>query len=181
MKQCYSKILFLLFICSFATAQVTINAELRPRFEFRHGFQTLFLENIDPAAFISQRTRLNADYKKEYLNFYLSVQDIRWGDVPQLNRADRNGFAVHQAWGESRFTPELSLKLGGQVLNYNDQRIFGGVAWAQQARSYDVSLFKYHKNRSRFHLGAAFNQDGESNTGNTLTIANTYKSIQYAY
>lgn len=171
-----------LSFCVSAIAQVKIDAELRPRFEYRHGFGSLFPDNTDASAFVSQRTRLNAGYKNDYLDFYLSVQDIRvWGDVPQLNRADRNGFGVHQAWGELLFTPEFSLKLGRQVLNYDDQRIFGGVAWAQQARSHDVALLKYKKNKSRFHLGAAFNQDGESNTGNILTTANTYKSIQYGW
>lgn len=169
-------------ICTSAFAQVKIDAELRPRFEYRHGFGSLFPNNTDASAFVSQRTRLNAGFKNDYLNFYLSLQDIRvWGDVPQLNRADRNGFGVHQAWGELLFTPEFSLKLGRQVLNYDDQRIFGGVAWAQQARSHDVALLKYKKNKSSFHLGAAFNQDGESNTGNILTTARTYKSIQYGW
>ncbi|MEX0313511.1 MAG: alginate export family protein [Allomuricauda sp.] len=175
--------LFLLLFAVLAThAQVKVDAEIRPRFEFRHGFQSLFPDNADPSAFVSQRTRLNAGYKNEYLNFYLSVQDIRvWGDVPQLNRADRNGFGVHQAWGELLFSPEFSLKLGRQVLNYDDQRIFGGVAWAQQARSHDAAVLKYKKDDFGFHLGAAFNQDGEASLNNLLTTTNTYKSIQYAW
>ncbi len=182
MKNYLVLLTFSLFFCISALAQVKIDAELRPRFEYRHGFGTLFPDNTDASAFISQRTRLNAGYKNDYLNFYLSVQDIRvWGDVRQLNSADRNGFGVHQAWGELLFTPEFSLKLGRQVLNYDDQRIFGEVAWAQQARSHDVALLKYKKNKYSFHLGAAFNQDGESNTGNILTTANTYKSIQYGW
>lgn len=182
MKYYLTVLIVLLSFCVSAIAQVKIDAEVRPRFEYRHGFGTLFPNNADASAFVSQRTRLNTGYKNEYLDFYLSVQDIRvWGDVPQLNRADRNGFGVHQAWGELLFTPEFSLKLGRQVLNYDDQRIFGGVAWAQQARSHDVALFKYQKNKSSFHLGAAFNQDGESNIGNLLTTANTYKSIQYGW
>ncbi len=171
-----------LSIALIVNAQVKVDAELRPRFEFRHGFQSLFPDNADPSAFISQRTRLNAGYKNDYLNFYLSVQDIRvWGDVPQLNRADRNGFGVHQAWGELLFSPEFSVKLGRQVLNYDDQRIFGGVAWAQQARSHDAAVLKYKKDDFGFHLGAAFNQDGEANLNNLLTTANTYKSIQYGW
>lgn len=44
--------------CSFG--QLTVDAEVRPRFEYRHGFKTLFPDNTDPAAFVSQRTRLNA-------------------------------------------------------------------------------------------------------------------------
>ncbi|WP_394971030.1 alginate export family protein [uncultured Croceitalea sp.] len=162
--------------------QLEIQAEIRPRFEYRHGFGTLFPDNADASAFVSQRTRLNTSLKKEYLNLYLSVQDIRvWGDVPQLNRADRNGFGIFQAWGELLFSPEISLKLGRQALDLDDQRIFGSVAWAQQARSHDMALLKYQKNSSILKLGAAFNQDGESNIGNLLTTANTYKSIQFAW
>ncbi len=182
MRHGYFQVLLFLFVFPTVTAQLKVEAELRPRFEYRHGFGTLFPNNVDASAFVSQRTRLNTNFKKEYLNLYLSVQDIRvWGDVPQLNRADKNGFGVHQAWGELLFNPEFSLKLGRQVLNYDDQRIFGGVGWAQQARSHDAALLKYNKNKFRFHLGAAFNQDGESTTGNLLTTANTYKSIQFAW
>lgn len=182
MKLFYLWIPVFLLIAIPVNAQLKLDAEVRPRFEYRHGFGTLFPDNADASSFISQRTRLNAGFKKEYLNFYISVQDIRvWGDVPQLNKADRNGFGVHQAWGEILFNPEFSLKLGRQVLSYDDQRIFGGVGWAQQARSHDVALLKYSKNNSSFHFGAAFNQDGESNTGNLLTTANTYKSIQYGW
>lgn len=171
-----------LFWMNFVSAQLKIDAEVRPRFEFRHGFQTLFPDNVDAGTFVSQRTRLNTGLKMEKLNFYISVQDIRvWGDVPQLNTADNNGFSLHQAWGELLFSPEVTLKLGRQVLNYDDQRIFGGVAWAQQARSHDVALFKYTKDSFVFHLGAGFNQNGEALTGTTLTVPRTYKSIQFAW
>ncbi len=90
-----------------------IDAELRPRFEYLHGFGNLLAENQEASGFISQRTRLNAKYKNEYLNFYVSIQDIRvWGDVPQLNRADRNGFGLNQAWAELLLNDQFSLKLG---------------------------------------------------------------------
>lgn len=182
MKYPYFQTLLFLLITSSLTAQLKIEGEIRPRFEYLHGFGTLFPDNVDASAFISQRTRLNTSFEKEYLKFYLSVQDIRvWGDVPQLNRADRNGLGVFQAWGELLFSPNLSLKLGRQALDLDDQRIFGSVAWAQQARSHDMAILKYDKNNSTLLLGAAFNQDGESNTGNVLTTANTYKSIQFAW
>ncbi len=39
MTERYFKILFaLLLVSSFVTAQVIVDAELRPRFEYRHGF-----------------------------------------------------------------------------------------------------------------------------------------------
>ncbi|MDY8134917.1 alginate export family protein [Aquimarina sp. 2201CG5-10] len=175
-------LIFLISFIAISTAQLKVDAELRPRFEYRHGFKTLFPDNEDPAAFVSQRTRLNVGYSIEKLNFYLSIQDIRvWGDVPQLNTADNNGSSVHQAWGEILFTPNLSLKLGRQEINLDDQRLFGSVNWAHQARSHDAALIKYNKESLSINLGFAFNQDNEALLGNTLTIPNTYKSIQYAW
>lgn len=170
------------FLITTVNAQLKIDAELRPRFEYRHGFKTLFPDNTDPAAFVSQRTRLNAGFKKDKLNFYLSMQDVRvWGDVPQLNTSDSNGFSIHQAWGSILFGSNLSLKIGRQEIIYDDQRIFGNVGWAQQARSHDAALLRYKKEKFKFDLGFAFNQDGEALTGTTLTTPNTYKSIQYGW
>jgi len=75
-----------------------ISAELRPRFEFRHGYKTLSDDSIDPAVFVSQRTRLNLGYKSEKINTYFSVQNLRvWGDVPTLAASDKNGTAIHEA------------------------------------------------------------------------------------
>ena len=181
MKQFYFTFFVVLFFSSIGISQVILDAELRPRFEYRHGYKTLFPDNTDPAAFISQRTRLNAFYSDETLTFYLSAQDIRvWGDVPQTNIADKNGVGIHQAWGEIKFTPEFSVKLGRQALVYDDHRILGSVDWVQQARSHDLALLKLHKNNFSGHLGIAFNQDEEALTGNTLHT-NTYKAMQYVW
>ena len=162
-------------------SQFTVDAQLRPRFEFRHGYKTLFPNDTDPAAFVSQRTRLNFGYKTEKLNFYVSAQDVRvWGDVPQLNVADENGFSLHQAWAEVSLVSDLNLKIGRQEIVYDDQRFFGNVDWAQQGRSHDAAVLKFEPNYLKLHIGAAYNQDGEALTGNILT-KNTYKSFQYLW
>ncbi len=172
----------LLFFSMSLFAQLKIDAELRPRFEYRHGFKTLFPDNADPAAFVSQRTRLNAAYKTEKLNFYLSVQDVRvWGDVPQLNTADNLGSSVHQAWAALQLNQHLALKVGRQEINLDDQRIFGSVNWVQQARSHDAALLKYIKNGFKMDLGFAFNQSQEALTGTTLNTPGTYKAMQYIW
>jgi Alginate export len=183
MKLCNIILLvFSIFLVLNVNAQLKIDAEIRPRFEYRHGYITLFPDDVDPAAFVSQRTRLNVGYKKDKLIFYLSMQDVRvWGDVRQLNISDKNGFSVHQAWGQLLFNTNLSLKVGRQELIYDDHRIFGDVGWTQQARSHDAALIKYKKDKFKFDLGFAFNQDGQALSGNILTTPGTYKSIQYAW
>ncbi len=178
------KLFFLLSIFSLQSpifAQFSVDAQLRPRFEYRHGYKTLFPDGADPAAFVSQRTRINFGYKTEKLHFYLSPQDVRvWGDVPQLNVEDENGVSLHQAWGEVYLRPELSFKIGRQEIVYDDQRIFGNVDWAQQGRSHDALLVKYEPKDIKLHLGVAYNQDKEALTGNILKT-DTYKALQYAW
>ncbi|QTE21410.1 alginate export family protein [Polaribacter cellanae] len=179
-----SKLLFFVFIATISTAhaQFKIDAEIRPRFEYRHGFSDLIPDNADPAAFISQRTRLNTSYLTNNLNFYISLQDVRvWGDVPQLNISDDSGLTVHQAFAEFLLNPDISVKLGRQEVSYDDQRIFGSVNWAQQARSHDMVLFKYRKNAFKLDVGMALNQDKEANTGTILTTPKTYKAMQFAW
>lgn len=162
-------------------SQFTLDAELRPRFEFRHGYKTLYPNNVDPAAFVSQRTRLNFEFKTEKLHLYLSPQDVRvWGDVPQLNVADNNGFSLHQAWAEILLIKDFNFKIGRQEIVYDDQRFFGNVGWAQQGRSHDAAILKFEPSYFKLHFGAAYNQDNESLTGNILTV-NTYKSLQYIW
>ncbi|MAP80839.1 MAG: hypothetical protein CL526_07090 [Aequorivita sp.] len=173
--------LFSVFAISNAYSQFIIDAELRPRFEYRHGYKTLFPDNADAASFVSQRTRLNFSYKTEKLHFYLSPQDVRvWGDVPQLNVADNNGISLHQAWAEFLLIPHVNLKLGRQEIVYDDHRIFGNVGWAQQGRSHDAAIAKFNSENLKLHLGAAYNQDGEALTGNTL-YTKTYKNLHYVW
>lgn len=182
MKKSKTIIALLFFATTTIFAQLKIDAELRPRAEYRHGFKTLFPDNTNPALFVSQRTRLNTTYKTEKLNFYVSFQDVRvWGDVPQLNNADNSGLSVHQAWGEIFLDSNFSVKLGRQEVIYDDSRIFGNVDWAQQARSHDMAMLKYQKDDFKFDIGLAFNQSKENLTGTNLTTPNTYKAIQYAW
>ena len=173
-------VIFLL-ISTISYSQFKIDAELRPRFEYRHGFKTLFPDNTDAASFVSQRTRLNTSFKMEKLDFFISFQNIRvWGDVPQLNSSDKNGIMFHQAWAKFNLNTNWAVKLGRQEIVYDDSRIFGNVGWAQQARSHDLAMFKYTKNNFKLDLGIAFNQDGQAITGTTLNT-NTYKAFQYAW
>lgn len=176
------KVLFFILLSTQVKAQLAIDAELRPRFEYRHGFKTLFPNNEDPAVFVSQRTRLNTNYEIDRLSFYLSLQDVRiWGDVPQLNSSDKNGVGIHQTWGKIKLDPTFFLKVGRQEIIYDDHRIFGDVGWAQQARSHDAARVEYNNAGLKIDLGFAFNQSDENLTGNTLTTPGTYKSIQYLW
>jgi hypothetical protein len=163
-------------------AQLTISGELRPRAEYRNGYKTLTPNNSEAALFVSQRTRLNTKYITDDYTFFLSLQDIRvWGDVKQLNNSDKNGLALHEAWGKVNFNPNFAVKFGRQEIIYDDHRIFGNVGWSQQARSHDAAIFKFGNKNYKLDLGFAYNQDKEAIFGNIYTVDGNYKAIQYAW
>lgn len=179
-RQLFSAALTLLAIQSYA--QLTVSGELRPRAEYRKGYKTLTADGSDAALFVSQRTRLNTQFTSEDYTLFISFQDVRvWGDVPQLNTADKNGLAVHEAWGQVKFNPNFAVKLGRQEIIYDDHRIFGDVGWTQQARSHDAAIFKFGNENYKLDLGVAYNQDEEAIFGNIYTVTGNYKAMQYAW
>lgn len=181
----------LLFIFTFClsiysvSAQFTIDADIRPRFEYRHGFGNLFPDDSDAAAFVVQRTRLNLGFKQEKFRSKISVQDVSvWGDTPQIALGDsNNSFSLFQAWFALDLDDNWSTKLGRQVISYDDQRIFGGLDWAMQGRFHDAALIQYKKENFIADVGFAFNQESQRNeeTSFFLSGAFTYKTMQYAY
>ncbi len=176
--------LFSLFIQN-SNAQLEIGADIRPRFEYRHGFNNLFPNNTEPAAFVVQRSRLNVSYIMENLDIMISVQDVSvWGDTRQIDATDsNNSFSIFRAWFEYHLNKNWSAKLGRQVLSYDDQRILGGLDWAMQGRFHDAALIKYKKDNFIGHFGFAFSQQSQMREGNVFTIqgASTYKAMQFAY
>ncbi|OEK08198.1 hypothetical protein A8C32_01670 [Flavivirga aquatica] len=190
MKKQYLLVGVLVFIMQFAQAQFTLDGELRPRTEYRNGFGSLIADDADAGFGISTRMRLNAGYTTDAYKFYVSLQDVLvWGENRQILPYDQNNsFAVFQAWAAINLGEGFSTKLGRQVISYDDQRIFGGLDWAQQGRNHDAALLKYKKDKFIIDVGLAFSQDYSNPTGfqSVGTGYNTtgffsYKSMQYLY
>ena len=80
MKRAYLFVLFVTLVIT-VRAQLKIDAEYRPRFEFRDGYSTLKTEDSEPAYFVTQRTRLNLNHTYNNVTSKLSIQDYRvWGE-----------------------------------------------------------------------------------------------------
>ena len=190
MKLKLTLLTLLLFITIGSKAQFSIDGELRPRTEYRNGYGNLIPEASEPGFGVSTRARLKFGYKSEGYNLFISLQDvIVWGENRQILPDDENNsFAIFQAWVDLKLGKGFSTKLGRQAIIYDDQRIFGGLDWAQQGRNHDAALLKYKKGKFMFDLGLAFNQDydnptGFISTGNTYNTTGffSYKTMQYAY
>lgn len=182
MKSFYS-LLIVFFVFSSGIAQnFEASLQLRPRLEYRNGYKTLFSEQQDAATFISQRSRLNLNYQDNKLSMRLSAQNIHvWGDVPTMRLEDNNGIALFEAYGQYAFNENFFVRLGRQVLSYDNQRILGEVNWAQQGQSHDAALLSWQpKLNNRLDLGFAYNAPVESLVDVAYTV-NSYKNLQFAW
>lgn len=173
-----------------SNAQFKIDAEFRPRTEYRHGFGTLIAKDEDPGYGISTRARLNFGFAKENYEFYMSLQDVLvWGENRQILPKDlNNSFSVFQVWARLKFSETWDTKLGRQVISYDDQRILGGLDWAQQGRNHDALLIRHKKDGLKLDFAFAYNQDydnisGFQNTGNAYFTTGffSYKTMLYGY
>lgn len=161
--------------------ELDVNLQIRPRFEYRNGYKQLLQEGQKGTSQISQRSRLNFNYKQEDLIVKLTLQNTRtWGDVAPTAIADKNGIAVFEAWAQYNFTEKWSAKMGRQVLSYDNQRIFGEQDWAQQAESHDALTVSFHTEKQKLDFGGAYNSTAENVVQTPYTVAN-YKALQYAW
>ena len=61
-------LIIIVLLCTYShvdAQELAVSAELKPRFEARHGFGTLASPDDDAALFVSQRARLNIDKMKQ--------------------------------------------------------------------------------------------------------------------
>ncbi|PKB41895.1 alginate export protein [Cellulophaga sp. RHA19] len=171
----------LIFIQQANAQQFDLSGELKPRFEYRNGYSTLNSDAVDPASFVSQRTRLNFAYKSEEFNAFVAAQNVRvWGDRATLGTTDENGITLQQAWAEVT-TGKFSFKLGRQEIAYDAERIFGGANWNQQGRSHDAFKIKFMADaNNRIDVGFALNETSQSIFEEAYTL-NNYKNFQYLW
>lgn len=174
-----------------ATAQLSIDPQLRTRTEFRQGFMSLRLPDQDPAFFTEQRTRLSFSYSTSRFKIRVTPQDVRlWGQAQTTTSRSESSFSLYEAWAEVKIfqdssqTRELTLQVGRQMLNYDDERILGGLDWASQGRRHDLALLQYNHPNHRLHFGLAFNQVGPPVLFNATYIKKAnddYKALQFLH
>lgn len=186
MKSTLLSLLLVFSLLQISKAQTfSLDADIRPRFEYRHGFGNLFPDEGKAAAFVTQRSRLNLSYGDPKLKVYLSIQDVStWGDTRQLAINDGNqSFSLFQAWINYSLNENWGIKVGRQAISYDDQRILGEVDWTMQGRFHDAAMLKFSKDQFELDLTFAYNQESQKNIGSDYTINGffSYKVMQLAH
>lgn len=171
-----------LFLNNLVSGQLNVTPQYMSRGEYRHGFQSLADTNQKSASFISQRARLTAEYKGEKYRLVLGAQDIRtWGSAVNGAIDTKGLLSISEAYGEITPSKKISLRVGRQILSYDDDRIIGSLDWAMQSRRHDLALFRYNDSTLSVHVGAAFNQDQDQYLTTVYTVAGNYKTFQYLW
>jgi len=160
----------LLFLCfSTAQAQFELQGVIRPRFEYRDGYRVLRTDDTKPAAFISQRTRLQFDFINEKISTRIRLFDYRvWGD--QEWKKDISSVGIHEAWAELNLSKTSKLKFGRQELKYDNSRLISPVNWNQIGAAHDALIYKFRKSGWELDLAIAWNQSSELISGNAYLI-----------
>jgi hypothetical protein len=164
--------------------ELKLNIQLRPRAEFRNGLFTPVLEGQKPAAFVAQRSRIGFTYSKnQKLKIGLNTQVVNtWGNDAQV-QTNANDISLYEAWAQLYFTSEWSVKIGRQILSYDDERILGALDWNNAGRKHDAALLRYEKNKLKADMTFAFNQNSEKITGTFYdnSLSQPYKSMQFLW
>ncbi|MEO9209730.1 MAG: alginate export family protein [Ginsengibacter sp.] len=164
--------------------ELSIQLQLRPRAEIRNGLFTPILEGQKAASFIAQRSRISLLYSKnQHLKMGFSTQMVNtWGNDPQV-QPTANDVSVYEAWAQLYFNPEWNVKLGRQILSYDDERLLGALDWNNSGRKHDAAVIGFEKSKFKLNVGLAFNQNSEkvTNTFFDNTLSQPYKSMHFVW
>ena len=152
----------LIFVLVFSYAQsygqTTIDAEIRPRSEFRQGFNQPLVDSLKGGGLTLQRTRLNFNYVSGLLNARLVLQDVRVfgeSDTKQPSTASNGSIGIYEAWAEFLLLSGRSFKIGRQGLQFEDGRLFSLSPWSNTGNSHDLGQLKYSAPGFDLQLGYA--------------------------
>ncbi|MBS1644841.1 MAG: alginate export family protein [Bacteroidetes bacterium] len=158
-----------------------LTVQIRPRAEYRNGLFTPILDKQTAAGFVVQRSRLGIHYTKENkLTVGLEVQMLgTWGNDPQV-QGNSSNINLFQAWVQFPILPHLDIKIGRQILSYDDERILGELDWNNAGRKHDAALFRFKKEKFSADFAAAYNQNSERVTNDFYNDTNSqpYKTME---
>lgn len=174
-------------------AQFSLSGEFRTRAEANNGYKYIPVEGDVTQYYISQRSRITANYKSDLYDARLTLQDVRaWGGEDIYSGAgvwgSSSGFDVYEAYVDLKLSDNSRLKIGRQEFKYDDQRLLSWRNWNQYGLTYDAILYKYRRDSWRFDLGLSYNSMDSKILGDTKNKNNFYyadmnrmKTLDFAY
>ncbi len=180
--KCLGIIFFINFFDLVLYSQTTIDAEFRPRTEFRQGFRKPLADSLKAGFITFQRTRLNAMYKSKVLSTYISLQDARVWGASDL-KTNTSKIELNEAWAEYLIMTGLSTQFGRQAINYDDRRLFSSPTWSNTGMAHDALVVKYQLYGINIHSGMSYNnaKDTLSDIAYSFSAKQNYKTLNYIW
>jgi len=175
MKRSLFVLLFfgLLFFMNSLSAQFSISAELRPRFEMDNGAIKPRHDSISPFYFATNRSRIRLDFKQEKYQMRFTLQDVRvWGNGDIYTStglwASTSSLDVYEAWFRLKLGGKSNITIGRQELKYDDQRLISWRNWNQYGLAYDAIVYNFKNNGWELNAGASYNNMINLRTGKPI-------------
>lgn len=160
---------------------VKVDAEVRSRTSLRSGFQTPLADSLHAAVVNELRTRIGLSYSDSKISTKITLQDSRIYGETGGNSMSKNSVAIYEAWGQYHFTPELSVTLGRQFLEYDDKRVLSQSNWSNAGNAHDLALFKYENGDFKLHVGSAWNNASDVLYESAYSVSKSYKSMDFIW
>ncbi|WP_378018693.1 alginate export family protein [Adhaeribacter terreus] len=145
-----------------------IEAEFRPRTEYRNGYRQLKPDTARPAFFTDHRSRIYLTYTTHRFLLHTSFQDVRvWGD--QDPQTANGSVQIFETYAESSLSDKISVRIGRQKIIYDNERLFAQNNWRQIGRAHEAVRFMYKSEKLETDLIGAFNQEKGANERNFET------------
>lgn len=177
----------LIFILNFSESfgQAIIDAEFRPRSEYRQGFSQPLPDSIKSAFVIMQRTRLNFNYKNSILSARLVLQDSRvFGEtgIRQPVSATTGSIGLYEGWAELLLLSGTSFKIGRQGIQFEDGRLFSLAPWSNTGNSHDLVQIRYSATGLEVQSGFAYNNQKALNADSSYyNVSLMYKQLAFLH
>lgn len=175
-------------------SQFKISGEFRTRAEANNGYKYLPDSNSITQFYVTQRSRITMDYKKEKFQLFFCLQNVSaWGnyDLYEKSTTIMNTASTdfHQAWLKYSINDNNFIKFGRQVYDYDDGRLLSDRNWIQYGLSYDGFLYSFNKNKWIFDAQFSYNALNDKIMGDVTNKNNSYydgstrrmKSLNFLY
>lgn len=177
---------FLLGFSKISAQDFSIEAELRPRVEYRDGYKSPILNEERAAMVTTNRTRLKMNFSSERVKMRLTLQDARvWGAQDIFNNKYGNAegaFSLYEAWAEVNLLKGLSLTVGRQALSYDYNRLFVADNWTITGKAHDLGMLKYKfENGPLIEAGFAVNHLFDKTMSEEMESMNIGDETIYGY
>lgn len=135
-----------------------VEAEFRPRTEYRHGYRQLIPDTARAAFYTDHRSRIYITYKSHRFIWHTSLQDVRvWGDQDPVTT--NGSVQIFETYVEPSLSNKISVRIGRQKIMYDNQRLFAQNNWRQTGRAHEGVRFMYRAPKLEADLIGAFNQE----------------------